>query len=109
MNETEERISSIKIAKDFRLCQDKWCCWIEQEVTTDVRKQGKKTGETRKVWRRVAGYSPTYESLFKDFYQKQCFKQLRGTDIETVIHKMEQISKSTESMIHKLLGGKENE
>ena len=101
----DEKTNAIKLAKDFRLCFDRFCCLIEQETEYEERIKGTKTGKMKKEWRRVAGYCPNYESLFNDLYQKRCFREIESGSAGSAIKKMKEIQADTKAMIEALVGG----
>ena len=83
----------------YRLCQDRYCCWIEELRMGKERK----TGAEKEYWAKVAGYAPTYEQLFNDFFNHKCMDTVEGKTAKAAMQKMTKIARETESMIKELL------
>lgn len=83
----------------YRLCQDRYCCWIEEKRMGKERK----TGAEKEYWAKVAGYCPNYEQLFADFFNHKCMDTIEGKTAKAAMQKMTKIARETETMIKELL------
>ena len=83
----------------YRLCSDKFCAWIEEKRIGKDRK----TGKEKENWVRIAGYAPTYEDLFNDFFNHKCMDTVEGKTAKAAMQKITKIARETEEMIRELL------
>lgn len=65
----EQNGNIVELTKNYRLCYDKYCMWIEEHT-----KHKRKDGVVEDQWIKVAGYCKTFQQLFQDFVTYQMKK-----------------------------------
>lgn len=103
----DTRANTVMLAEKYRLCQDRFCCWIEEKRMGKERK----TGAEKEYWAKVAGYCPNYEQLFADFFNHKCMDTIQGKTAKAALKEMTKIARETEEMVRTLLreGGAKRE